>query len=99
MSSPFSQATVEAHPDRFIGPQAMGMFLQALEMGFLISQVFRFLVRAEKETWSIRVLVATTVALALSVFCSLVLFPMLGPFLNQHDFILSHDSYSNSTPL
>lgn len=65
MSSPFSLATVEAHPDRFIGPQAMGMFLGALEMGFLMSQLSRFLMRVEKESWSIRVIVALTVSLAM----------------------------------
>ncbi|EIM82272.1 uncharacterized protein STEHIDRAFT_149433 [Stereum hirsutum FP-91666 SS1] len=65
MSSPFSLATVQAHPDRFIGPQAMGMFLGALEMGFLMSQLCRFLMRVEKESWSIRVIVALTVSLAI----------------------------------
>lgn len=65
MSSPFSLATVEAHPDRFIGPAVMGMFLGALETGFIVSQLFRFLMRAGKERWSIKALVALTVSLAM----------------------------------
>ena len=63
-NSPFL-SVVQEHPDRFIGPGVMSMFIQALQTGFLIFQVICFYSHIENESWKIRMLVGVTVSLAL----------------------------------
>ncbi|EPQ52867.1 hypothetical protein GLOTRDRAFT_140459 [Gloeophyllum trabeum ATCC 11539] len=40
--SAFSIPNIQAHPESFIGPGLAGMFVQALQTGFLINQALRF---------------------------------------------------------
>ncbi|CAL1703152.1 unnamed protein product [Somion occarium] len=61
---PLSLPYLQEHPAYFIGPNIMGIFIQAIEMGFVINQFFTFWSRADRESSVIKtiVLIVTSVA-------------------------------------
>lgn len=56
----------ESHPASYLGPGIASLFIEAIETGFLINQLIRFLERVvERERLIVRLLVAFVTSVAL----------------------------------
>lgn len=62
---PLTLSDLEAHPDYFLGPNVMSMFIQAIETGIVINQSFTFWSRAENESRWLRMIVVFVTIVAL----------------------------------
>ena len=61
----FTLANIEAHPDLFIGPNAVSLFIQAIETGIIVSQALHFSGHSKHEPRWIKALAAFVTAVAL----------------------------------
>lgn len=76
---PLPLATLEASPAAFLGPDVLSLFVEAMEMGFLICQLLIFWERGIKEQPAVWVLVGFVFVVAWCVL-QLVYHPTIRHF-------------------